>query len=50
MRGDYATVEESRPGVWKVCLVVSLPPFDLFCQQCFWMFYGDADTLGFGMK
>jgi hypothetical protein len=25
MRGDYATVEESRPGVWKVCLVASLP-------------------------
>jgi hypothetical protein len=25
MRGDYATVEELRPGVWKVCLVVSLP-------------------------
>jgi hypothetical protein len=25
MRGDYATVKESRPGVWKVCLVASLP-------------------------
>jgi hypothetical protein len=25
MRGDYATVEESRPGVWKVCLVAPLP-------------------------
>jgi hypothetical protein len=25
MRGDYATIEESRPGVWKVCLVASLP-------------------------
>ena len=23
MRGDYATVKESRPGVWKVCLVAS---------------------------
>jgi hypothetical protein len=25
MRGDYATVKESRPGVWKVCSVASLP-------------------------
>jgi hypothetical protein len=25
MRGEYATVEELRPGVWKVCLVASLP-------------------------
>ncbi len=25
MRGDHATVEELRPGVWKVCLVASLP-------------------------
>jgi hypothetical protein len=25
MRGDYATVEESSPGVWKVCSVASLP-------------------------
>jgi hypothetical protein len=25
MRGDYAAVKESRPGVWKVCLVASLP-------------------------
>ncbi len=25
MRGDYATVEELWPGVWKVCLVASLP-------------------------
>jgi hypothetical protein len=25
MRGDYATLKESRPGVWKVCLVASLP-------------------------
>jgi hypothetical protein len=25
MREDYATVEELRPGVWKVCLVTSLP-------------------------
>jgi hypothetical protein len=25
MRGDYATVEELRPGVLKVCLVTSLP-------------------------
>jgi hypothetical protein len=25
MRGDYATVKELRPGVWKVCLAASLP-------------------------
>jgi hypothetical protein len=25
MRGDYTTVEELRPGVWKVCSVASLP-------------------------
>jgi hypothetical protein len=25
MREDYATVEESRPGVWKVCSVAPLP-------------------------
>jgi hypothetical protein len=25
MRGDYATVKELRPGVWKVCSVASLP-------------------------
>jgi hypothetical protein len=25
MKGDYATVEELRPGVWKVCLVAPLP-------------------------
>jgi hypothetical protein len=32
------------------CARWSLSPFGLFRRQCFWMFYKDGDTLGFGMK